>query len=68
MVLVSDQLRLRSDYIHICDDGGRKFQNGLVFWLVLTKRYTFERGLPLSPGGGAEKNGLRAMGQSAGGK
>jgi hypothetical protein len=52
-------------YIHIREDGGRKIQNGLAFWLVLTKFYMFERGSHLSSGGGAEQTGLRAMGESA---
>jgi hypothetical protein len=68
MGLVSVNGGCGSDYIHICEDGGGKIQNGLALWSVLTKFYMFERGLHLSPGGGAEQNGLRAMGQSAGRK
>jgi hypothetical protein len=68
MGLVSVNGVCGSDYIHICEDGGRKIQNGLAFWLVLTKFYMFERDLHVSPGGGAEQNGLRAMEKSAGRK
>ena len=65
MGLVSINGGCGSDYIHICEDGGRKIQMGLAFWLVLTKFYMVERGLHPSRGG-TEQNGLRTMGESAG--